>query len=545
MRKNIIFFFVILTLLILSILIFIYINTNGRIRDLVLGQFNFPSIDLSKNISQEKGKLDTYKVSATIDFSKPAAQTSDKFLSFSIDISQLVGGKWWNPDAKKAEGGSGTVGANLFDFSNPNIIELTKELTPAYLKVGGSESDKTYYNLKSDNYYEFDAPEGFESVLTKKRWDDLIEFSIQNKLDLIFTLNAGPGTRDQEKNWLSNNSEKLIKYSSEKNYKIKGWVLGNEINLFWYIHGLKEQIYPDQLFKDFTIARNLIKKYYPESFFMGQGSAFWPVLGEPLSIFFGITEEYTKKTSDLLDVLTWHYYPQQSRRGPIASRRAKPSRLLKPENLDEVKIWANKMISWKNESKPDLPIWMGETGNAQFGGEPGVSDKYIGGLWWLDQLGTLALLDHKVVIRQTLTGMNYGLLDDENYNPRPDYWNSYLWKKLMGNYVYKVGKKGKYSDKLRIYAHLTPTNKVGQYTILAINLDHRKRAILAIPELNENTLKIYSISTDDILGDKIFLNNKKLTVNNFNELFNSVNFTTLEKNEITINPLSYNFISVH
>ncbi|NIP31513.1 MAG: hypothetical protein GTO02_18415 [Candidatus Dadabacteria bacterium] len=115
----------------------------------------------------------------------------------------------------------------------------------------------------------------------------------------------------------------------------------------------------------------------------------------------------------------------------------------------------------------------------------------------------------------------------------------------MGNYVYKVGKKGKYSDKLRIYAHLTPTNKVGQYTILAINLDHRKRAILAIPELNENTLKIYSISTDDILGDKIFLNNKKLTVNNFNELFNSVNFTTLEKNEITINPLSYNFISVH
>ena len=279
--------------------------------------------------------------------------------------------------------------------------------------------------------------------------------------------------------------------------------------------------------------------------FMGQGSAFWPVLGEPLSQFFGITEQYIKETADLLDILTWHYYPQQSRRGPIASRRANPSRLLNTDNLDEVKIWANKMITWKNQSRPELPIWMGETGNAQFGGEPGISDKYIAGLWWLDQLGTLALLDHKVVVRQTLTGMNYGLLDDEKYYPRPDYWNSYLWKKLMGRFVYKVIKKGNNSNKLRIYTHLTPTNKVGQYTVLAINLDHENKALLSLPEIKENRLKIYSISTDNIFGDQVFLNNQELKIDNFKDVFNSVEYSKLGKIEITINPLSYTFISFY
>ena len=545
MGKGRIFFFAITILIIIFLGFFVHINTNGRVQDFVAGQFNPGPDNLRRDISQSGSPLDPYKVSAAIDFSNPVAQTTDKFLSFSIDMSQVVGGKWWNPNAEKIESGSGTLPATPVDFENPNLIKMTRELSPAYLRVGGSESDKTFYDLASDNYFEGEAPGGYKSVLTKKRWSELVEFADSNGLDLIFTLNAGPGSRDEENNWLPDNSEELIKYSSENNYKISGWELGNEVNLYWYIHGIKHQVYPDQILNDLITAKKIIKKYYPDSMFLGQGSAFWPVIGEPLSLFFGITKEYINKSGMLLDIFTWHYYPQQSRRGPVASRRANPSRLLNPENLDEVTYWGNKIISWKNEINPDLPIWMGETGNAQFGGEPGISDKYIGGLWWLDQLGSLALLSHKVVIRQTLTGMNYGLINDKNYEPRPDFWNSYIWKKLMGTSVYRVNKNGRNSEKLRIYAHSTPSGKMGQYTVLAINLDHEKSAILSLQELNGYKYKIYSITTDDIFGEKIFLNNREMNLSDYEEVFNNVDYTKTDPAEIRINPLSYSFISIY
>ena len=58
-------------------------------------------------------------------------------------------------------------------------------------------------------------------------------------------------------------------------------------------------------------------------------------------------------------------------------------------------------------------------------------------------------------------------------------------------------------------------------------------------------IKIYSISTDDIFGDKIFLNNSEITVDNYSKLFKNVDFIESLNNEIMINPLSYKFISVY
>src|SRR5690606_11187486 len=110
----------------------------------------------------------------------------------------------------------------------------------------------------------------------------------------------------------------------------------------------------------------------------GQGSAFIPVLGEPLSFFFGFLPSYLMQVGDLPDVVSWHYYPQQSRRAPAASRRACPSRLLDAANLDEAAYWAGKMDLWRKRWSPGRSLWLGETGNAQAGGEPGVSDTYIG-----------------------------------------------------------------------------------------------------------------------------------------------------------------------
>ena len=107
----------------------------------------------------------------------------------------------------------------------------------------------------------------------------------------------------------------------------------------------------------------------------------------------------------------------------------------------------------RDEYAPGRGIWLGETGNAQFGGEPGVSDTYIGGLWWLDQLGLLAASGVEAVFRQTLAGMNYGMMDPDTLELNPDYWNSLLWKELMGTDVYRVSLSGGDVSRVRVYAH--------------------------------------------------------------------------------------------
>lgn len=94
-----------------------------------------------------------------------------------------------------------------------------------------------------------------------------------------------------------------------------------------------------------------------------------------------------------------------------------PGSLRDPMVLDTVGHWAGQVSSHvsKLPSKPTL--WLGETGSAQVGGEPGVSGRWATALWWLDQLGQVATLGHAVQCRQTLCGADYGLIEEKTHLP--------------------------------------------------------------------------------------------------------------------------------
>ena len=285
-----------------------------------------------------------YTVTLAVD-EKPMGRVEDEYVSFAIDSSQLVGGKWWNPEASGKEGGSGSTNAPAFDFSRPRLNTLASALAPAFLRIGGSEADKIYYDMQNPKPLEI--PAGYESGLGTDQWDAANAFAQRNNLKLIFTLNAGPANRNQDGSWNPANAETLLKYSAEKGYPIAGWELGNEVNIYWFVHGLSKQVTPVQYAADMQTAHDLVKKIYPDALFSGQGSAYWPILGEPLKYYFGFMPVYLEKAGNLTDIVSWHYYPQQSRRGPIATRRATPGRLLDPNNLNEVAYWASEIRSLK------------------------------------------------------------------------------------------------------------------------------------------------------------------------------------------------------
>ncbi|MFW5740389.1 MAG: hypothetical protein ACOC1F_08480, partial [Myxococcota bacterium] len=153
-------------------------------------------------------------------------------------------------------------------------------------------------------------------------------------------------------------------------------------------------------------------------------------------------------------------------------------------------------------------VWLGESGNAQCGGEPGVSDTFVGGFWWLDQLGLMAERGQPVVVRQTLSGSNYGIIDEDTLEPNPDYWNSLLWRRLMGTTVLSVSQDE--DPKLRSYAHCTrpgaPGHEPGAVTVLLLNLDGELAVDVVLQGLGTSGLQAYVMTSDELQGARVKLN---------------------------------------
>ncbi|HWO08211.1 MAG TPA: hypothetical protein VNN80_01985, partial [Polyangiaceae bacterium] len=424
-----------------------------------------------------------------------------RFLSVALDTSQLVGGRWWSRSGV-VEVGRGARRVAPFDLSRPKLSRLARALAPAYLRVGGTEADHVYYALEPGAAAAL--PAGYELELSAAMWDGLAAFAADAGLDLMFTLNAGPGPRLGQGAWRADNAEALLRHARSRGHRVAVWELGNEVNGYWFIHGLEQRVSGAQYAEDIARARQLVDRWYPESRLAGPGSLFWPVVGEPLRPLFGMLEEFLEqgaRADTLPDIISWHYYPQQSRRCPVATRRASPQLLLQPAYLDELGRWANELVRLRERYAPEAEVWLGETGNAQCGGEPGVSDRFVASLWWLDELGLAARQGQAVVIRQTLAGSDYGLLDD-TLQPRPDYFASLLWKRLMGARVLDVHASG--DPFLRLYAHCAADAEPGAVALLAINAHPGRAASFRLPGAPANALA-YRLSAPSLDSREIEL----------------------------------------
>lgn len=95
------------------------------------------------------------------------------------------------------------VNERIFDFNRPKRDTLVRVLTPAYLQIGGSESDKAYYDLKTDGLMASSIPPKYQSVMTHQAWDAVNAFAKRSHLSVVFTLNAGPGSRKRDGSWIA------------------------------------------------------------------------------------------------------------------------------------------------------------------------------------------------------------------------------------------------------------------------------------------------------------------------------------------------------
>jgi len=376
---------------------------------------------------------------------------SEPLLGFAIDTSQVVGGRWWSRDAR-VEVGRGAQTTEPFDFGRPELRRLARTLAPVRLRIGGTEADHVFYSEQPLGAGEL--PEGYEYAFTRAHWNGVADFVRDVGYSLMVTVNAGPGPRDAEGVWHDDNARRLLDFARANTVPDTVWELGNEVNGYWFIHGWSHRVSGAAYAEDFRRFSALVRAEFPGARVAGPAGFLWPVMGEPFGSKLGVFEGYLKAAGSDADIVTWHYYPQQSRRCPLATRRAGPETLLHPGFLDETERHARELEGLVQKYAPQAELWLGETGNAQCGGEPGVSDRFASSLWYLDQLGALGRRGQPM-IRQTLVGSHYGLLDPDTLEPRPDYWAALLARRLVSGRMLRLGQTGS-NPYLRSYAACAP-----------------------------------------------------------------------------------------
>lgn len=427
-----------------------------------------------------------------IDLSQPLGEISDKYLSFAIDMAEIVGGHRWHSSGSP------------INLTQKKLIKLAAALSPAYLRVGGTDADRVVFDsvIQKKNTL----------ILTSQTWDNLNNFAQKTGLKLFFTVNAGPSVRDRRGQWQSENLESLLRYSKKRGYKIEAFEFGNEINAFWFFHGFYNRITVRQYINDFKKLRRVVKKYFPYVKVGGPATIYWPRVGEAFSLVGPITSAFIKAETDI-DMLTWHYYPQQSKRCSIAFPKAKPGLLLNPQNLNDIGKWAMELTALKKHFNPQAEMWLGEVGHALCGGQPGISDTFESSMWWTDVLGLMATKGQNIVVRQDLVGADYSLLDKQTLNPLPDFWASLLWKKLMGTQVLKVSTSAD-NPYIRTYAHRTNVRsnyRQGAVTIVFINLQNQKNSI-KLKNVNTISAVIYQLTAKSLNEKSVLLNGTALVL---------------------------------
>ena len=436
----------------------------------------------------------------TLRWTGPVAEVDARFVSVAIDTAQIVGAPWWDPSGDTEVAG-GTRPYPPVDLDAPRLRTLARALAPGLLRIGGSEADKVYYDLSAAPG---PAPQGYGSVLTAARWADIAEFSTAVGFDLFFTLNAGPGPRNADQVWTATQSAALVRHAVERGDPVYAWELGNEINAFQVIHGLDFRIDAPTYAADVARARRMLDSAAPGLRLAGPSSAFWPELGE----FNPILPDFMARAGDQLDIITWHYYPLQSRRCALAVRRADADRAVDPEVLEEVDRWAAQVEQLRDAHAEGRPIWLGETGHAQCGGEPALSDTYRAGFWWLDQLGRIARRGQPITVRQTLLGSDYGLIDDATLEPRPDYWSAVLWQRSMGPRVLSA-ELTPLDARLTVYAHCHPDTP-NALTLVAVNPSPRGAFLRLDPAAP--TVRAFRLTGDPNDPSGVRLNGRRLRV---------------------------------
>ena len=457
------------------------------------------------------------------------ATVDERFASYNVEMVEVTGGRFWKPyksaagaqaaapDAKAGgqAGGqaNGQVGIDParfqyrppIDLSNPRLRKLAAALGPAYVRVSGSWANSTYFQ-DDDKPALAEASKGFRGVLTRAEWKGVVGFAQAVDGQIVTSFAISSGTRGADGVWSSAQAKAVLDYTKSVGGRIAATEFMNEPTIPG-AGGAPAGYDAAAYARDAKLFGAFLRKESPQTIYLGPGSVGGVVEGAPSGHGMGAggpaglgmqvigTEDILKGTGPLFDAFSYHFYGSISQR---CGGTTTPAKALSPEWLDFSGAVADYYAKLRDTYLPGKPLWLTETAEAACGGDP-LAGQFVDTFRYVNQLGSLAQRGVVAVMHNTLASSDYGLLDEETLEPRPDYWAALLWKRSMGKVVLDPGVAK--DEKLRIYAHCSVKGK-GGVSLAVLNLDPERDGAMKLPTSAEE----FSLTAAGLTSATVILN---------------------------------------
>jgi heparanase len=482
-------------------------------------------------------------------------QVDSRFLSFNVETVEVTGGRFWKPYKQDSRTGSPAdskarpdqnqpagMDAGLFAFRppinlyNPKLRKLASALSPAFVRVSGTWRNSTYFQ-DNDEPAMKTPPDGYKGVLTRAEWKGVVDFSRAIGADLVTSVATSAGTRNPAGVWTPDQAKAFFEYTKSLGGHIAATEFMNEPT-FAVIGGAPQNYDAAAFAEDVKVFNDFLRKESPGTISLGPGS-----VGEGVSMIEGApipkmihSEDMLKATGPVFDAFSYHFYGTVSRRctGPLGPNAGMtPERALSAAWLERNITVEAFYAKLRDQYLPGKALWLTETGEAGCGGDPWAAE-FLDSFRFMDQLGSLAQKGVKTVMVNTLASSDYGLLDEETLDPRPNFWAALLWKRMMGTRVLDPGPFQ--SPSTRVYAQCAKDSN-GGVALLLLNLDRTAEQVLQPPLAGER----YTLSAPDLLSKTVSLNGVELKIGTDGAL-PQITGSRFKAGALSLAPLTITFI---
>ena len=402
------------------------------------------------------------------------ATVDERFLSYNVEMLSVTGGRFWRP--YQSQPGDEANKPDLYQdrpplaLDNARLRRLTAALGPAYIRVSGTWANTTYFP-EGDDAPPI-PPQGFTGVLSHAQWQELIAFAAAVDARIVTSFANGAGTRDTAGVWTTDQAQRFLDFTHTVGGHIIAAEFMNEPTLapLNVVPNYAAQDYG----RDFKTFYAFIRRHAPGMLILGPGTIGGADVGPPL---LKARDLLVASQPDMVDGWSYHYYGALSQRCTSTGMQTRAADALSETWLagtDDMLAFNRKL---RDEFAAGKPIWLTETADAACGGNP-WAPTFADTFRFLDQLGRLARQNVQVVMHNTLVWSDYGLLSEESFVPRPDYWAALLWRRLMGPRALDSGVAIR--EGLHLYAHCL-RGSTSAVALLAINNSRTRVTSITLP----------------------------------------------------------------
>ena len=427
-----------------------------------------------------------------------------RFQSYNIEMVEVTGGRFWRPyksgrddPPSLSDGVPHGMDPSLYadrkpiDLTEQRLRRLAAALGPAYVRVSGTWANTTYFDDAGEN--PTSPPAGFTSVLTREQWTRVVAFAGAVDAEIVTSFAIGAGTRDPRGVWTPTLASQLMAYTHAIGGHIAAAEFMNEPDLA-AMGGAPDGYDAASFGRDIAVFSAFLKRASPQTILLGPGT-----VGEGAS-----TEALLAASGPVFDVVSYHRYGALSQRctGQVPSPAARDEGALSEDWLSGADRAESYYAELRDRFEPGRALWITETADAACGGNPWAST-FLDSFRYLDQLGRMARRQVQVLFHNTLAASDYGLLDETDFTPRPNYWAALLWRRLMGSVVLDPGPLSE--RRLHLYAHCL-RGRPGGVALLAINPDRATPLRLDLLVAASR----YSLAADHLTDSSVLMNGRDL-----------------------------------